>query len=256
MERDPTSPCAASYALSAQLAFHYLEMDGISAKYNQDRNLQVGNVVLKRIRSHWGGYQQLDSWGYQIPLNYRSYQRSPLRIVPTVTLKEALNGSLKPGDINNRIVLIGVTAQSSHDYLSTPYETTQELHQKIPGVIAQAQMVSQILSAVEDGRPILSTWPIVGEVLWVWGWAGLGGMLVWYGRSHEVSAQGTLLYLGLAGGSALGVLSILCFGLLIHGQWVPLVPSALALIITSSAGLIHTVSQIQQHQKPSTSRND
>ena len=45
---DVTSPCTARYALNAQLAFHYLEAKGISAKYT-DGDLQLGKVVFKRL---------------------------------------------------------------------------------------------------------------------------------------------------------------------------------------------------------------
>ena len=73
MKPGSTSPCTTPYALSAQLAFRYLETESISAKYTQNRELQLGNAVFKRLRSHMGGCQQLDDWGYQILLNYRSF---------------------------------------------------------------------------------------------------------------------------------------------------------------------------------------
>lgn len=45
----PTSPCTTPYALSAQLAFHYLEQSGKSAKYNAAGDLVLGNVVFQRL---------------------------------------------------------------------------------------------------------------------------------------------------------------------------------------------------------------
>ncbi|MEA5504774.1 CHASE2 domain-containing protein, partial [Halotia wernerae UHCC 0503] len=69
---EPTSSCTARYALNAQLAFHYLEQEGIFAKYTKSGDLQIGNTVFQRLRSHQGGYQQADIGGYQILLNYRS----------------------------------------------------------------------------------------------------------------------------------------------------------------------------------------
>ncbi|BAZ22251.1 putative Chase2 sensor protein [Kalymmatonema gypsitolerans NIES-4073] len=239
MKPAPTSPCITPYAFSAQLAFHYLEAEGISAKYTASGDLQLGNVVFKRLRSPMGGYQQVDAWGYQILLNYRSY-RSALEIAPTVTLRDVLNGALKPEEVKDRIVLIGTTAQSVHDYLPTPYSTQQGFYQEMPGVIVQAQMVSQIVSAVKDGRPLLSALPIWGEVLWVWGWSVVGGAIAWRFRSG--------LYLILTGGGALLILYLLCLVLLCSGSWVPLVPSALVLVITGSTVLIYLTSQQSQQQ--------
>jgi CHASE2 domain-containing sensor protein len=171
-----------------------------------------------------GGYQQVDAWGYQILLNYRSYHRSPLEIAPTVTLAEVLKGAVKPEQVKDRIVLIGVTAQSAHDYMSTPYSSEQGFYQEMPGVIVQAQMVSQLVSAVIDGRPLLSVWPFWGELLWVWGWSAIGGVIAWRCRSG--------LYLILMGGGALGVLYVISLVLFSLGSWVPLVPSALVLVVT------------------------
>ncbi|WP_442939825.1 CHASE2 domain-containing protein [Nostoc sp.] len=72
---------------------------------------------------------------------------------------------------------IGTTAETFHDYWLTPYTTPQGKLQAIPGVFLQAQMVSQLLSAALDGQPLLWTWPLWGEVIWVWGWSFLGGLL-------------------------------------------------------------------------------
>jgi CHASE2 domain-containing sensor protein len=237
---DPTSPCTARYALNAQLAFHYLEKEGISAKYTPQGDLQLGNVVFKRLRSHMGGYQQLDTEGYQILLNYRSYQDSPLEIAPTVTLTDVLRGKVNPEQVKDRIVLIGTTAPSFRDYSSTPYMTGQGFSLEIPGVILQAQMVSQVVSAVKDGRPLISVLPVWGEVLWVWGWSVVGGAIAWRYQSGR--------YLILAGGGAIGVLYVVCLILFCQGIWVPLVPSAFVLVVTGGTVAIYLTSQQSQRQ--------
>jgi CHASE2 domain-containing sensor protein len=238
MKPAPTSPCTVPYALSAQLAFHYLEKEGISAKYTDKGELQLGNVVFKRLRSHMGGYQQVDAWGYQTLLSYRSYHGSPLEIAPTVTLTDLLRGAVKPENVKDRIVLIGVIAQSAHDYIPTPYSAQQGFFQEMPGVIVQAQMISQIVSAVEDGRPLLSVWPFWGEVLWIWGWSAIGVAIAWHCRSG--------LYLILVGGGALLVLCILCLVLFNQGCWVPLIPSALVLVVTGGTVAVYLASQSQR----------
>ena len=236
MKPAPTSPCTAPYALSAQLAFHYLEKEGISAKYIAGE-LQLGNVVFNRWRSHMGGYQQVDTDGYQILLNYRSYRHTPLEIAPTVTLTEVLKGAVKPEFVKDKIVLIGTTVRSFRDYIPIPYYD-QQGSQEMPGVILQAQMVSQIVSAVKDGRPLLSVLPAWGDMLWVWGWSVIGGAIALAYRSG--------LYLIMAGGGALGVLYVLCLVLLCQGSWVPLVPSALVLVFTGGTVAIYLASESQR----------
>ncbi|GAA6616427.1 CHASE2 domain-containing protein [Scytonema sp. NUACC26] len=235
---DPVSPCTVPYALSAQLAFHYLAKEGIFAK-NNEGELQLGKVVLKRLRSPISGYQQEDTSGYQILLNYRSNRRSPLEIAPTVTLKEVLTGKINPEQVKDRIVLIGTTARSFRDYLPTPYNTH---HEEMPGVILQAQMVSQILSAAKEGRPLISVLPIWGEVLWIWGWAVVGGGLALSCRSK--------FYLIVAIASTLSVLYLVCLVLFIQGIWLPLVPSALVLVVTSCTVVVYRTPQSQGQLLP------
>jgi CHASE2 domain-containing sensor protein len=248
MKPAPASPCTAPYALSAQLAFHYLEKENISAKYTASGDLQLGKIVFKRLRMPMGGYQQGDTEGYQILLNYRSYRHSPAEIAPTVTLKAVLQGAVKPEEVRDRIVLIGVTAETVHDYIPTPYSVQQGFYQKMPGVILQAQMVSQIVSAVKDGRPLLTVLPIWGEALWIWSWSLVGGVIAW--RSQAA------LHLILIGGGALGVLYILCLVFLCLGSWVPLIPSALVLVVTGSTVAIYITVRSQQQLSSVTLRHN
>ena len=126
-----------------------------------------------------GGYHKIDAQGYQILLNYRTYKNSPLKIAPKVTLSDVLNDKLKEEEVKDKIVIIGTTAQTFQDYKSTPYSTQSDFYQQMPGVIVQAQMLSQLVSAVKDGRPLISVLPIWSEILWVWSWAVVGGVIAW-----------------------------------------------------------------------------
>lgn len=236
MNRTPGAACNTPYALSTQLALQYLKAEGISDSYTPQGNLQLGNQVFQRLHNHNGGYQQADTAGYQILLNYRMTQAS-LSPAPTVTLKEVLAGKLQPQDVRDRIVLIGVTAPSSKDYLATPYA------QKVPGVFLQAQMVSQLISAVKDGRAPIGVWPWQAEILWIWGWSVMGGVLVWRCRSMPWR-------LGLEI-TALGTLGGLCFYGLTQSQWVPLVPTAFGFLLTS--GSVAFIIANQDHTRTQTS---
>lgn len=226
------SPCTAPYALSAQLALHYLQAQGRAVRYTSDGTLQIGNVLFQRLRSRTSGYQSVDAWGYQILLNYRAAHPS-LGIASTVTLSEVLAGKVKPEQIKNRIVLIGVTAETAHDTVSTPYSTQQGFSSDMPGVLVQAQMVSQIVSAVQDGRSLLHVWSLEKEWLWVWGWAIVGGGLVAVGSLRSLGRW--VLVRGALLGLALVALGIGCLVLCGDGYWVPLVPASLALLGTGGS---------------------
>jgi CHASE2 domain-containing sensor protein len=225
---DPASPCTTEYAFSTQLALHYLAEEGITVSYPDDQ-MQFGSVRFKRFQNGVGGYQRVDPWGYQILLNYRSHQ-SPLNIAPTVTLGDVLAGKVTPELVKDRIVLIGVVAKSGNDYLPTPYSISQNGYQEMPGVIVQAQMLSQLLSAVKDGRTMIKPWLLWQDVLWIWCWAAIGGAIAFKWRSP--------FYLVLAVGSTIGILSLLCWGLFIQGAWAPWVPASLVILSTSGTIVI------------------
>lgn len=220
------SPCAAEEAFSLQLARHYLQAQNIKALINSQGYLQIGNVVFQPLKEHSSGYQRIDASGYQVLLNYRSlYQYE--KIAETVSLKDVLTDQIKPElveSLKNRIVMIGVTAPSAKaDYWKTPFK-----EKKIQGLLVQADMVSHILSAVLDRRPLFWWWSGWVEALWVFVWSLVGGIIAW--RCSKP------LYLGLAIVTALLTLFGICFGIFTQfAGWIPLVPPVLVLVLAATA---------------------
>ncbi|MBW4476056.1 MAG: CHASE2 domain-containing protein [Tolypothrix brevis GSE-NOS-MK-07-07A] len=224
----PALPCLTDKSLSFRLASRYLADLGIIPQLNPEKNFQFGNVVLKSLEENSGGYHGIDYSGHQMLLNWRS---SP-EIAPQVTLKQVLNNELKPDLVRDRIVMIGTTAESFHDYWSTPYSAQKMPYQKMSGIVVQAHMVSHILSAVLDRRPLLSVLPKWGEVIWVWCWSMVGGIIAWYFRSP--------LHLGIAIACGLIILYGVCLYIFIQGVWIPLVPSALVFVTCSLIVTLYT----------------
>jgi CHASE2 domain-containing sensor protein len=221
MTPETASLCQAEHAFSTQLAFRYLLPLGIEPKFTPQRQLQLGNVIFPRLSSRSGGYQKIDANSGQTLLNYRASKM----IAEQVTLTQILSSPINPNAIKDRIVLIGVTARGDYpDYWATPYSKTLET--QMPGVLVQAQMISQILSAVLDGRSLLTVWSPWVEIVWIWGWSVVGGLLAWRWRLLPI----LILVLGITS----AVLYLLCLSLLIGGVWVPFLPSALSLVGTVS----------------------
>lgn len=217
MRQEATSFCPAPFAFSLELAFLYLRPSGIQPKFTPEGNLQLGKTIFPNLKSRSGGYQKIDANGGQILLNYRSSKQ----IAEQVKLTQFLSNPVNPNAIKDRIVLIGVVAKGdSPDTWPTPYGAP--LDEQMPGVLVQAHMISQILSAVQDGRPLLRVWSLWVEVVWIWGWSLVGGVLAWRKLSFP--------WLILAVSITFSVLYLVCFGLLISSAWVPFVPSALSLV--------------------------
>jgi CHASE2 domain-containing sensor protein len=91
----------------------------------------------------------------------------------------------------------------------------------------QAHMVSQLLSAELEQRPLLWTWSDAAEGLWIGCWSIVGSGLGWAFRR--------VTRLGLAIVISTGLLSSLCWGMMVLvGGWMPLIPSLLGLLLSSS----------------------
>jgi CHASE2 domain-containing sensor protein len=222
LDPDPASLCTTPYSFSARLAFRYLQDEGIIPRFTPDGDLQLGETVLRRVRSRWGGYQGIDAAGNQLMLNYRAGATAST-IADQVSLNQLLAGQVAPEAIRDRIVILGVTANSAGDYWFTPFGSSRP--DRVAGVFVQTHMTSQLLNAVLAQRPVIWVWPLWGEALWLVGWG-----LVGYG----VLVCPTLLHRSLALAIALGTLSGSCFVLLLGGGWIPLIPAAFTCVLTAT----------------------
>lgn len=217
---EPESNCKSSYSFNFKLARQYLAKEGIKFDISDKGYLQLGKIVFNPIDVPTGSYQQFDAKGHQILLNYRSSRE----VAKQVSVAQVLNNQFNPNWVKDKIVLIGVDSQGAKDYFLTPYSMATTPYQQIPGVVLQANMVSQILSAVLDKRPLLWVLPAWGEILWICGTSLVAGILAVYSQS--------LLKLAIFISAELLILYGCCFVLLLYGGWMPFLPSALALVIT------------------------
>lgn len=225
------SVCVTEFAFSSFLAFHYLYQENVKIDL-ESKDWQVGDAVLKRLTSRAGGYQEADASGYQLLLNYRSLPNIE-DVAETVSIQEVLDGNVAPDLIKDRIVLIGMTTPVAGDTWNTPYPSRQEAKpKKLPGVFIQAHMVSQIISAAIDGRPLIWVLPQWGDMLFILVWSVAGGAIIWFTPS---SVNQKLIL-----GASLIVLLAVCWAILILGGWLPLIPSALALVSANVALAAHT----------------
>jgi CHASE2 domain-containing sensor protein len=224
MNPEPSSPCATKYSFSLQLAFRYLAAEGILPSYTPNGQLKFGNKIFPRLYDRAGGYQKIDGRGGQILLNYRANNQPFDR----VSLRQILNGQFDPKTIKNRIILVGVIATDMRDYWMTPYGNNPT--ERMPGVLVQAEMVSQIISAVLDKRPLLWVWSSGVDLGWIWLWSLFGGLLGWQFFVKEETRSRLFVHLAIRAIAASGSLYLLCFAILCQGGWIPLVPSVSALI--------------------------
>lgn len=221
MDEFAKSSCPSRHAFSLRLALHYLGKEGIVPEFSGG-NLKLGNVIFQRLKSPVGMYQKADTWGNQILLNYRSY-RSPLEIAEIVTLEDVLQGKLRRSVLRDRIILIGTNHNTSPQF-NTPYP------QEMPNTTLQAQMTSQILSAVLDGRPLLRFVPWWIELFSLLAWSSLVAILMEFlpSRIHRF----------LAVSLAIAAIGSTSYWLLLTGYWLSAIVPILAIIFVFLASII------------------
>ncbi|MHC5861382.1 CHASE2 domain-containing protein [Nostoc sp.] len=229
--------CTTSFAFGAQIAINYLKKQGILQKFTKKGEFQLGKTLFPRLQANSGGYQHIDAAGYQILLNYRH----PNSLADQVTLTQVLSSQVNPDLIKDRLVIIGTTAANlPPGGFYTPYSTLPDQPARMPALFIHAQIASQLISTVLDGRPLIWYWPVWGEFLWIWGWSLVGGVLAW-------RLQDPLLLL-IAGGATLIALGGICISLFFQAGWVPLIPSALALVVTSGSVVASQIT-LQKQQR-------
>lgn len=215
--------------LGAQLAFVYLKSEGIDLEMidSSKGQFRLGRAAFSSLKSNDGGYVGVDAGGYQILSNFPKLANH----FRTISMTDVLQGLVPKNLMHDRIVLIGLTAESIEDKFFTSY--TADSLAAPAGVEVHALLTSQLLSAALEGRPLLNVWSDPVEWLWIVFWSAIGAIVGWISRSPRETALRVAL-LGV-------VLSGSVYGLLLAGWWIIIIPPLLALVgsaITSNGYLL------------------
>ena len=223
------------FSFAIRLAESYLATrkiklgDGI-----RDREaMRFGSIELTRVQPNSGGYVGADANGNQILLNVRS-GKMPFRVL---SLSQIKAGKVDPNWIRGKIVLIGIMSFSAKD-LASSGAIAGINPGRIYGVEMQAHATSQIISAVLDGRPLIQVSGDDWETLWIAVWGLLGMSLGRFLRSPWKILLGLLI-------ASISPIAI-CYGLILLGWWVPIVPVLLVLVL-NGAGL--TAALFYRHEQ-------
>ncbi|MBE9200599.1 MULTISPECIES: CHASE2 domain-containing protein [unclassified Nodularia (in: cyanobacteria)] len=218
------TPEAYKLSLSLRLAKAYLADAGLKLENGiRDRaTMRFGNTELPRFLSNTGGYVLTDAGGVQGLLNFRS-GKERFRIV---SLRDITSNNFNPDWIRDRIVIIGITASSRKDFITTAaVKSSKPAKGRVYGLEIQAHTVSQIISAVLDSRPLLKTWHDIWEYLWIIAWGCLGIIIAGLTKSP-------LTNLGFFSLASLSLV-VWSYFLLIWGWWVPVIPAIIVLALNS-----------------------
>ncbi|MBK1988711.1 CHASE2 domain-containing protein, partial [Sphaerospermopsis aphanizomenoides BCCUSP55] len=210
---------------------------GITYNFTKNQELQIGKTVFPRLDKNAGSYEDIDANGYQILLNYRH----PNHLARQVTLTEVLTDKVNPNWIQDRLIIIGTTATSLHPGFYTPYSNLSDQPARMPRLFIHAQIASQILTTVLDGRPLIYYWPEWIELLWIWSCSLVGAILAWQWR-HP------LMLLLVESFIIVGVVGIGA-GLYLQAIWIPLLTPGLGLVISGFVVMGYTTYQTQKQNQ-------
>ncbi|MBW4658857.1 MAG: CHASE2 domain-containing protein [Drouetiella hepatica Uher 2000/2452] len=219
-------------SLSAVIALKYLESEGIQLEPIEGTSqLKLGRAHFSAFSGNDGAYVNADDSGYQILMNWQNLP-SQFR---TLSMTTVLKGEIPPNLLRDRIVLIGSTTESTHDFFWTPY-TTSRINKlnRMPGVFIHANLISQILRAALDGQPFIQVMPDWVEQTWILLWSFIGWQVSRYGLQTNGFTQwlfyGKTILLTLGVGGGLVFISYLLF---LGSLWIPIAAPLLGLTFSA-----------------------
>ncbi|UVT21382.1 MAG: adenylate/guanylate cyclase domain-containing protein [Nitrospira sp.] len=219
-----------AYAYALRLAMLYLAGDGVIPEQDPAVSewIRLGKTTLKPFASSDGGYVNADDAGYQILLDFGGAAK-PLY---TFSLTDLLAGRVEARYLTERVVMIGVTAESVPDVFHIPVRYGLRGSDQFPGVLMHGIITEQLLAAAIDGRRPIQAMSETAEIAWTLVWGMLGGAFGSLARSAWRFSVITL------GGLVLMTVSVIT--LFWYGWWVPEIPAtftwflAIAMVVAST----------------------
>jgi adenylate cyclase len=221
-------------AFALRLALLYLQVEGVTAQPASENSelLRLGRTTIQPLEPNDGGYVGIDARGYQFLLDFQGARRP----FTSINLTSLLAGKFDPELLRDKMVLIGVTAESIKDDFYTPFSRGLSDNQDTPGVAVHAHIASQLLRMALDGQTPMRTISDWREWIWIALWSGAGALLAFGVRSPW----------RLAPAAVLGMVALVGFDFLafLRNWWVPLVPPAVAWL--ASAGIVTAYTSYQE----------
>ncbi|MGE5304055.1 MAG: CHASE2 domain-containing protein [Alphaproteobacteria bacterium] len=207
-----------AYSFPLRLALLYLKKEGITPQPDPiDREfLRIRSTTLPPFKGNDGGYVGADDRGYQFLIDFRDARRE----FPTIDFATLLGGRVKAEAIKDKIVLIGVKAESVPDIFHTPLSSGSIVGDRMAGVELHGNIANQLLRVALDSVSPTAVMSDIMEELWIYGWGLLGAAFGLWAISpwhFSLMIGGGLLLIGFFAHSAF-----------LFGWWIPLVPPAIA----------------------------
>ncbi len=222
------------FSLPLRLVLNYLAIDGITPSPGEPdpSYLRLGDITLPPLTEDFGGYVNADVNGYQLLLDYDG----GVQPFDAFTLADLRAGRIQ--NARDRIVLVGVAADSVKDLFLSPFSHDQAQMASIPGMFLHAHAARQFLRSALEQVPPIRVWEEGMEQAWIAIWAIIGaGLAVTLRALPRLVLAGLGVSLALGGGT---------YGAFLNGWWISVVPpfismtASMVLVIAYLAGMERT----------------
>ena len=219
---------AVVYSFALRLALLALQPEGVvpAPDARDPQLLRLGRGTIRPLEPSEGAYVRSDARGYQFLLDFRHRPR-----FASLSLGRVLAGAIEPAEVRDRIVIIGVAAESVKDHFYTPTGGDGG----VSGLTLHGQIVRQLLRVARDGASPMRGPPEWSEGVWILFWSAAGALVALRIRSPWAF----VVHTG-SGVLAIGLLDLTAF---VGGWWLPLVPVVLAWVASTSVVTAHALHQ-------------
>ena len=231
------------YSFALRLALEYLVAEGVVPQPDpvNPEFIRIGEATIPPFEADDGSYVDADAAGYQFLLDYREKPHS----FRSYSITSLLSGEVQPGDLKDKIVVIGVTAESVKDLFYTPHSRALRQGQEIPGIELHAGIISQLLRFGLDGDAPLKVISDNTEAFLIFLLSIFGSLV---GLRIRSSWRFTLIAVG-----SLAILTSTSYILFLSALWAPLVAPAIAWI--TSVALVTAYMANREKQQRSVLMN-
>jgi adenylate cyclase len=227
-----------AYSFPLRLVLLYLQAEGVRPQPDPatPQHLRLGRTTIRPFEGNDGGYVGVDARGYQFLLDFKGTREA----FQSFSLTTLLAGEIDPHAIRDKIVLVGVEAESVKDFFYTPYSRGRQANQQMSGIGLHAHIASQLLRFALDGDAPMATASDRHEEAWILLWSLMGGALGLWVRSPWRFA--------LSAGSGLLILSLAVYGAFVGDWWIPFVPPAMTWLISAAVVTAYMSNQEKQQR--------
>lgn len=217
------------YSFPLLLTLLYLSEEGIYPQPGRPNpeHLRLGETTFVPIEANDGSYVNADARGYQFLIDYPGAHESFMAF----SLTDVLEGEVSPEAINDKIVIIGVSAESVKDTFTSPISRFMGFDKTMYGIELHANIVSQLLRSAFEGSKPLAFLREPYEWCWIFLWSLMAIPLGLWIRSFW-----RLFLMGLSGLCILVLITYLAFK---TGWWIPVVPPAISWFVSVSLIIAH-----------------